>query len=117
MGRISDKVGKKPVIIVSSICGFAGYGLSWFASKHRPWLFFVIMVLLGIAGTSILFFHSLLFFLILPYPLFLDAGYNTQMYAVMGIYQPKKTEAAYACMYPYLIYLSLSFYLIYQRND
>lgn len=74
MGKLSDKIGKKPVMILATICGLAAYVLSWFVSMKRSYLFYVIMVLLGIS----------------------DGGYNTQMYSVLGMFQPEKIEAAYA---------------------
>jgi len=74
MGKLSDKVGRKPVLIFSTLVGLTGYTLSFWADQERPWLFFIIMACLGCS----------------------DAGYNTQLQAVMGIFQPEKLEASYA---------------------
>ncbi len=74
-GRIGDKVGRKAIIVLSSILAIAGYVLSIWSTPEKPYLYFVILVLLGFA----------------------DGGYNTQLYAVMGIFQPEKLEASYAC--------------------
>eukprot|EP01119_Soliformovum_irregulare_P008653 TRINITY_DN2175_c0_g1_i1.p1 TRINITY_DN2175_c0_g1~~TRINITY_DN2175_c0_g1_i1.p1 ORF type:complete len:417 (-),score=72.33 TRINITY_DN2175_c0_g1_i1:19-1245(-) len=75
MGRLSDLLGRKPVMIVATICGLIAYVLAgWFSDPERPWLFFVIMALFGLS----------------------DSGYNTQLYATMSIYQPEKIEAAYS---------------------
>jgi len=74
LGRLSDVVGRKIIILFGSACGLAGYILSWWASPEQPWLFFLILILLGFA----------------------DAGYNTQLYAILGIFQPEKLESSYA---------------------
>jgi len=74
MGRLSDKIGRKPVLLFSSLVGLVGYSLAFFVDKSRPWLFFVILVCLGWS----------------------DAGYNTQLQATLGFFQPNKLEATYS---------------------
>jgi len=76
MGRLSDKVGKKPVLILATISGLASYVLTLgvIIPLKEAYIFFVIAVLMGIS----------------------DAGYNTQLYSVIGLFQPTKLEAAYA---------------------
>jgi MFS family permease len=73
-GRLGDKVGRRTVLIGATVLAAIGYTLSWWVSRERPWLFFVVLGILGFA----------------------DAGYNTQLQAVFADYQPNKLEAAYA---------------------
>ncbi len=78
MGRMSDRIGKKPILLIATLFGCAGYILTlgiFVPLKDIKW-FFCIAVLLGVS----------------------DAGYNTQLYAVFGLLQPTKVESAYACM-------------------
>lgn len=83
LGRLSDKIGKKPVIALATLCTAAGCAVAWvffapgITTWHDDgaiWPFFIIMGLFGIS----------------------DAGYNTQLYAVLGHFEPKRLEAAYA---------------------
>ncbi len=76
-GRLSDKIGRKVIILFSSVMAVAGYVLSIWTTPEKPYLYFIVLVLLGLA----------------------DGGYNTQLYAVMGIFQPEKLEASYACTF------------------
>jgi MFS family permease len=77
MGRLSDKVGKKPVLIIATIAGLISYILTLgvIVELKKVYIFFVIAVLMGIS----------------------DAGYNTQLYSVIGLFQSTKVEAGYAC--------------------
>jgi len=74
MGKLSDLMGRKLVMMIATLLGLSAYALAWFSSPDLPWLFFIIMSLFGLS----------------------DSGYNTQLYATMAIYQPHKIEAAYS---------------------
>jgi len=76
MGRLSDKIVKKPVLIFATICGCGAYAMTYILhlEEFGIYIFFVIAVLLGLS----------------------DAGYNTQLYSVFGLFQPTKLESAYA---------------------
>lgn len=75
LGRLSEKIGRKNILAISTAFGFVAFGLTWWISaKDRPWLFFIIMGLLGVN----------------------DAGYNTQLYSIIQTFQPTKLESAFA---------------------
>lgn len=49
LGRLSDKIGKKPVLIFSTICALFAYLLTaeFFVKLEQRYIFFVIAILLG----------------------------------------------------------------------
>ncbi|EGG21701.1 hypothetical protein DFA_01587 [Cavenderia fasciculata] len=79
-GRLSDKVGRKPIIIFASICTIGGsifaYLIEHNISGNKVPYYFICAGLLGLS----------------------DAGYNTQLYALLGEIYPSgsKTTAAAA---------------------
>jgi len=96
-GRLADKFGKKPVIIIATVFALFGYILSIFVVNEPKWWFFIILISLGIA----------------------DAGYNTTLFATIGYFFGEKVEAAFALLqgmraastgvaFAYSIYFSLS---------
>jgi len=76
MGRLSDVIGKKPVLLFATISGLAAYIITsgLVIPLNETYLFFVVAALMGIS----------------------DAGYNTQLYSVIGLFHPEKLEPAYA---------------------
>ena len=52
-----------------------GYGISYEYDQFDPYSYFVALVILGAS----------------------DAGYNTQMYAVVSTFKKDEAEAAFAC--------------------
>jgi len=74
LGKLSDLIGKKTVILLATSFGLVGYSLSWIVTTDSTYMFYIVMILFGIS----------------------DAGYNTQLYAIMGVLQPDNVEVAYA---------------------
>jgi len=79
-GIISGKLGKRVVILTSSISAMIGFILTTVASqienqgKYYEGYFYVSAIFLGYA----------------------DSGFNTQIYSMLGSYYPKQSEAAFA---------------------
>lgn len=74
LGKLSDMVGRYPILLAASCSGAAGLVCAYFSSSHRPYLYFISAILLG----------------------FSDSGYNTQIYAIVSTFLPTNLEAGFA---------------------
>eukprot|EP01132_Coremiostelium_polycephalum_P002142 gene2142-2640_t len=78
MGKLSDIIGRKSLIIFSTLCCLGGsifaYIIHTKIEENQIALYFICAGLLGLA----------------------DAGFNTLMYALIGIIYPRKGESAVA---------------------
>jgi len=103
MGKVSDKLGRRPIVVIGSIALFGGTFLTYYATTQNKILalYIVAGILNGIS----------------------DSGFNTQLYSVLGAIYPDRTEAAFAtlklfqalstgCAFVYGPYVSLASTLI-----
>ncbi|KAJ3439677.1 et translation product-related [Anaeramoeba flamelloides] len=73
-GKLSDNIGKWPIIIAASIANIAGGVIILFASKKRIWLYFLGQAFFGYS----------------------DSGFNTQIYSILGLLFNNNEESAFA---------------------
>ncbi|EFA79758.1 hypothetical protein PPL_06577 [Heterostelium album PN500] len=78
IGKVSDIIGRSPMIIFATLCCLGGtiftYIIDRYISDHQLVLYFVCAGMMGFA----------------------DAGYNTQLYSLLGSLYPTKGESAAA---------------------
>ncbi|KAJ3433075.1 et translation product-related [Anaeramoeba flamelloides] len=73
-GKLSDNIGKWPIIIAASFANIAGGVIILFASKKRIWLYFLGQAFFGYS----------------------DSGFNTQIYSILGLLFNNDEESAFA---------------------
>lgn len=74
-GKLSDRIGRKPVLFLAYVVESCALALSGFATSDRVWACYISLVLFG----------------------FSDSMMNVVVNSVLPTLQPKKTQAAFGC--------------------
>lgn len=74
-GKLSDRIGRKPVLFLAYIIESGALALSGFATEDRVWACYASLVLFGLS----------------------DSIMNVVVNSVLPTLQPKKTQAAFGC--------------------